>query len=91
MQFEFGLHALCDADVEFVVIGGLSGTFHGSTRATLDIDICYSRSTANLKCLVAALSRFHLRRQGFPGELPFVWDEDDTTQFNYSHAAHRRR
>jgi hypothetical protein len=75
MQFEFGLHALCDAGVEFVVIGGLSGTFHGSTRATLDIDICYSRSTPNLKCLVAALAPFHPRPQGFPVELPFVWDE----------------
>jgi hypothetical protein len=75
MQFEKSVHALCDAEVEFVVIGGLSANLHGSARITFDLDVCYSRSTANLKRLVAALAPFHPRPQGFPPELPFVWDE----------------
>jgi hypothetical protein len=74
MQFEKAVHALCDAEVEFVVIGGLSAILHGSALVTFDLDISYSRSTANLKRLVAALLPFHPRPQGFPAGLPFVWD-----------------
>jgi hypothetical protein len=75
MQFGRAVHALCDANVEFVVIGGLSATLHGSARVTFDLDVCYSRSAANLRRLVAALAPFHPRPQGFPVELPFIWDE----------------
>jgi hypothetical protein len=75
MQFGRAIHALCNAEVEFVVIGGLSATLHGSARVTFDLDICYSRSNANLKRLVAALAQFHPRPQGFPEGLPFIWDE----------------
>jgi hypothetical protein len=74
MQFEKAVHALCDAGVEFVVIGGLSAILHGSTLVTYDVDVCYSRNAANLKCIVAALAPFHPRPQGFPAGLPFVWD-----------------
>ena len=75
MQFKTAVQALCDAEVEFVVIGGLSANLHGSARVTFDIDLCYSRGTSNLKRLAAALAPFHPRPQGFPAELPFVWDE----------------
>jgi len=75
MQFTRAVQALCDAEVEFVVIGGLSANLHGSARVTFDIDLCYSRGTSNLKRLAAALAPFHPRPQGFPAELPFVWDE----------------
>jgi hypothetical protein len=74
MHFARALDALHDAEVEFVVIGGLSANLHGSARVTFDLDICYSRVTANLKRLVAAPAQFHPRPQGFPAELPFVWD-----------------
>ena len=75
MQFERAVQALCDASVEFVVIGGLSATFHGSARVTYDLDICYSRASANLRRLTEALAPFHPRPRGFPDGLPFVWDE----------------
>jgi hypothetical protein len=75
MQFERAVRALCDAEVEFVVIGGVSATFHGSARVTYDLDICYSRTAANLRKLTAALSPFHPRPRGFAPNLPFVWDE----------------
>ncbi len=32
MQFEKAVQTLCDAAVEFVVIGGLSATLHGSAQ-----------------------------------------------------------
>jgi hypothetical protein len=75
MQFERAVQALCDASVEFVVIGGLSATFHGSARVSYDLDICYSRASANLRRLTEALAPFHPRPRGFPAGLPFVWDE----------------
>jgi hypothetical protein len=75
MQFEKAVQVLCDAGVDFVVIGGLSATFHGSARVTYDLDICYSRDSANLRRLAAALAPFHPRLRGFPVGLPFVWDE----------------
>jgi hypothetical protein len=75
MRFERAVHALCDAEVEFIVIGGLSATLHGSARVTLDLDVCFSRSGANLKRLVTALAPYHPRPRGFPESLPFLWDE----------------
>ncbi len=75
MQFERAIQALCDAEVEFVVIGGLSATFHGSVRITYDLDICYSRRPANLRRLSDALAPFHPRPRGFPTGVPFFWDE----------------
>jgi hypothetical protein len=76
MQFEKAVQALCDAGVDFVVIGGLSATLHGSARVTYDLDICYSRASANLRRLTEALAPFHPGPRGFPEGLPFVWDED---------------
>jgi hypothetical protein len=75
MQFEKAVQALSDAGVEFVIIGGLSATFHGSARITYDLDICYARTSANLRRLAAALAPFDPRPRGFPAGLPFVWDE----------------
>ena len=61
MQFEKALQTLCDARVDFVVIGGLSATFHGSARVTYDLDICHSRVPVNLGRLAAALAPLHPR------------------------------
>ena len=75
MQFKKAVQALCDGDVEFVVIGGLAATFHGSARVTYDLDICYSRTSSNLRRLTEALAPFHPRPRGFPAGLPFIWDD----------------
>jgi len=75
MQLARAVQALCDAGVDFVIIGGVSATFHGSARVTYDLDICYSRTAENLRRLAASLAPFHPRPRGFPAGLPFVWDE----------------
>ena len=75
MFFARAIQALCDAGVDFVVIGGVSATFHGSARVTYDLDVCYSREFANLQRLARALESFRPRPRGFPAGLPFVWDE----------------
>lgn len=75
MHFEAAVQALCDGGVEFVIIGGVAATMHGSAMATYDLDVCYSRATANLRRLKEALAGFHPRPRGIPEGLPFVWDE----------------
>ena len=75
MQFERAVQTLCDSAVDFVVIGGVAATLHGSVRVTYDLDICYSRASDNLRRLVAALAPLHPRPRGLPHDLPFLWDE----------------
>jgi len=75
IKFRAAVQALCDAQVEFVVVGGLAATIHGGARLTYDLDICYARNPANLRKLAAVLAPFHPRPRGFPKELPFIWDE----------------
>ena len=75
MQFEKALQALCDSHVQFVVIGGLAATFHGSARGTYVLDIRYSRAPCNLRQLAQALAPFHPKPRGFLDGIPFLWDE----------------
>jgi len=75
MELGRALKVLCDAGVDFVIVGGVAATFHGSAQVTYDLDICYSRSVDNLKRLVKALAPFAPRPRGFPDNLPFIWDE----------------
>lgn len=74
MNFEAAVQHLCDAGVEFVVIGGWAAIFHGSAHVTSDLDICYSRDKENLRKLAGALAPHYPRPRGFPDNLPFVWD-----------------
>lgn len=69
------LDALAGAGVDFVVVGGVAMVLRGSSRVTLDIDVCYSRDQANLQRLAAALAPYRPRLRGAPPDLPFLWDE----------------
>jgi hypothetical protein len=75
MNFATAVQALADQHVDFVIIGGWSAILNGSAYVTNDLDICYSRSTENLKRLATALAPFHPRLRDLPANLPFVWDE----------------
>ena len=68
------LRRLAEAQVEFVVIGGIAVLVHGHVRATVDLDICYARTPENLERLVRALSPIHPRLRGAPEGLPFFFD-----------------
>ena len=68
------LKLLTELEVEFVVIGGVAITAHGSAYLTLDLNFCYSRANENLKKLVTVLSEFSPRLRGFPEDLPFIFD-----------------
>ena len=74
-HFDDILGLLVENDVEFILIGGLAGVFHGSSRVTEDVDIVYNRSTENIRRLVAALSTISPYLRGAPPGLPFFFDE----------------
>lgn len=65
--------ALADAGVEYIIVGGLAATIHGSTRLTQDIDIVYARSEDNLERLERALAPLAPYLRGAPEGLPFEW------------------
>lgn len=69
------LRRLREGQVRFVVIGGVAMTLRGSSRTTLDVDICYAREPENLKRLAASLADLHPRLRGAPEGLPFLWDD----------------
>ena len=52
--------------VEFVVIGGVAGTLHGSPLVTYDLDVVHRRSPENVARLLAALEELdaYYRYQG---------------------------
>jgi len=74
---QFGrLQALIDGRVEFVIVGGLAATIHGSARVTQHIDIVYCRGDEKKARLVAALAPYRPNLRGAPPNLPFEWSVD---------------
>jgi predicted nucleotidyltransferase len=67
------LAVLSDGNVEFILVGGVAATVHGSARLTQDIDIVYSRSRPNIERLVQALQPLNPYLRGVPLGLPFDW------------------
>ena len=66
---------LANHQVEFVVIGGVAATVHGSAYVTYDLDICYGRDAENLARMATALAPYHPSLRDMPDDLPFFWDE----------------
>lgn len=58
--------------VNFVVVGGVAATLHGSPMLTGDVDIAYERTKENLRRLATALVEVHARLRGVEENLPFV-------------------
>jgi hypothetical protein len=75
MLMEDIVRRLVAENVEFVVVGMMSATLQGCSRSTVDLDLCYRRSPANIARLVTALKPLKPRPRGFPEDLPFVFDE----------------
>ena len=69
------VRVLADEGVEYVIVGGVAANIHGALRTTLDLDIAYSRSPANIARLVRAVAPYAPYPRGAPPGLPFIWDE----------------
>jgi len=76
MDLKALLQALVKAQVEFIVVGGVSASAHGSARSTSDLDVVYRRTPDNIAKLAAILKPFHPYLRGAPPGLPFLWDGD---------------
>ena len=74
-DFEAIFRVFSECGVECVIVGGLAATIHGSSRLTLDVDLVYSRTPANIERLVSALRPYAPYLRGAPPGLPFVWNE----------------
>lgn len=70
------LQALVGGGVEFIVIGGVAATAHGSAHVTVDLDVVYRRSAENVARLAAALAPLAPYLRGAPPGLPFTFDPD---------------
>jgi hypothetical protein len=79
-DFERLLAAFTQSDVEFIVVGGFAATAHGSAHITVDLDVVYRRTTANIDRLVRALQPLQPYLRGAPSGLPFRWDADTVRQ-----------
>ncbi len=75
-DFRALLRCLLEAQVEFILVGGIAGIVHGAARATFDIDVVYARAAENLDRLVRALTPAKPYLRGAPAGLPFVFDAE---------------
>jgi len=79
-EFEPGrmLRILREHGVEFVLIGGMAATAHGSPLVTREVDITPSRSRDNLTRLSAALKELNarIRTSEMPEGIPFDHDAE---------------
>jgi hypothetical protein len=80
IQIEPTLRLLTQHQVEFVIVGGVAISAHGSSYLTYDLDVAYARTRDNLKRLAGALAPYHPHPRDFPPDLPFVWDAQTIKQ-----------
>ena len=62
------IELLADAEVEFVIVGGMAAVVQGVPVTTFDLDIVHNRGEANTKKLLALLKTIHARYRGHPSD-----------------------
>ncbi|MFA5554400.1 MAG: nucleotidyltransferase [Phycisphaerae bacterium] len=75
------LDKLNEADVDFVIVGGLAGAIHGCTVVTEDIDICCSFTAENLFKLHKALAGLNPVHRMTPNKLKFEITKQNCKDF----------
>ncbi len=73
-DFAHLLQVLAAGQVDFILVGGVAATIHGSARLTQDIDVVYSREPENIARLVHALAPLEPYLRDAPPGLPFHWE-----------------
>ena len=67
---------LCDAEIDFVIVGGFAATLHGSSLVTRDLDVCAILSHENVEKLREALRDLQPRHRLTPQKLSFLDNPD---------------
>lgn len=75
-DFRALLVTLVEAEVEFILVGGLAAIAHGSARLTQDVDVVYRRTEENIERLARCIGPLHPYLRGAPPGLPFRWDRE---------------
>lgn len=70
------LQRLCDADIDFVVVGGFAALLHGSTLVTRDLDVCAVLSHQDVAKLRDALRDLNPTHRLTPQRLSFLTNPD---------------
>lgn len=70
------LQRLCDAEVDFVIVGGFAALLHGSTLVTRDLDVCAVLSRAEVAKLREALRDLNPRHRLTGQRLSFLTTPD---------------
>jgi len=65
-SFEKLLVRLAEADIRFVIVGGIAVTLHGYVRLTEDIELLIDSSPTNVQALLGSLAGYG---EGFAREL----------------------
>jgi len=67
------LRALREAEVQFVLVGGMAAILHGDVGVTIDLDIVPERAPENLDRLASTLRTLgaRIRKEGVPKGLVF--------------------
>jgi predicted nucleotidyltransferase len=60
------IELLADAEVEFVIVGGMAAVVQGVPVTTFDLDIVHNRAAANTKKLLGLLKTIRARYRGHP-------------------------
>lgn len=68
------LRRLTEAEVDFVIVGGVAVVLQASPRFTRDLDVCYATSQQNLGRLAEVLIDLGATLRGVDEDLPFVPD-----------------
>ena len=73
-DFQAILERLAGNQVDFIVIGRLAASLHGSAYVTQDLGVCYDRCESSVERLCRALVDLHPTLRGAPEGLPFRFD-----------------
>lgn len=66
------IERLCDAGIDFVIVGGFAGVLHGSSLVTRDLDVCAVLSAENIAKLRTALRDLQPTHRFTPQRLSFL-------------------
>jgi hypothetical protein len=66
------IQRLCDAEIDFVIVGGFAGILHGSTLVTRDLGVCAVLSRDNVARLRDVLRDLNPTHRQTPQRLSFL-------------------
>jgi predicted nucleotidyltransferase len=72
MQLSQLIQRLCEADIDFVVVGGYAAVLHGSSHVTRDLDVCMILSAENVEKLREIFRDLHPTHRFTPQRLSFL-------------------